>query len=135
MPTTEEQWDEVKELHDLAFSTNRSIAALSNKFKDLYRTKMPTGDPKIPDYIKRAKEIHQDFVERTDGSDGAPDDEDDDDNNLNGDDNEEDDDELANFFDARNMESINPSQTGSTNVPTIPPPPDDDELTTPCPSS
>ncbi len=73
---------------------------------------MPTGDPKMPDYILRAKEIHRDFVERTDGSVGAPNDDDDDDDsdeysNINGGqddggqdgeevDNEED--ELANFF-------------------------------------
>ena len=52
MPATEQQWEEVQELHEGAFPHNRSITALSNKFKDLYRMKMPTGDPKIPDYVQ-----------------------------------------------------------------------------------
>ena len=86
MPATEEEWEEVMELHNIAFPSNHTITALQNKFKDLYQTKMPTGDPKIPDYIKRAKEIHQDFIEQTDWSVGATDDDDDDDNtgNING---------------------------------------------------
>ena len=67
---------------------------------------MPTGDPKIPDYIKRAKEIHQDFIERTDGSVGAANDDDVDDNtsNINGKDvEEENDEELENYFDAAQL--------------------------------
>ena len=106
MPATEEEWEEVMELHNVAFPSNRTITALQNKFKDLYRTKMPTGDPKIPDYIKRAKEIHQDFIERTDGSVGAADDDDVDDNtsNINGKDvEEENDEELENYFDAAQL--------------------------------
>jgi hypothetical protein len=114
MPATEEQWEEVQELHNQTFPHNRTLTALSNKFKDLYRMKMPTGDPKIPDYVQRAKEIHRDFIERTDGSVGAADDVDDDneDSNINGDlvdeEVEDEDDELANFFDAANSEQLNP---------------------------
>ena len=127
MPATEQQWEEVQELHEGAFPHNRSITALSNKFKDLYRMKMPTGDPKIPDYVQRAKEIHREFIERTDGSVGAADDVDDDDedSNVNGDlvnkEVEDEDYELANFFDAANGAQFNPP---STNVPNNPPLPD-----------
>jgi len=98
MPNNEEKWEEVQELHNLAFPNNRSFTALQNKFKDLYRTKMPTGDPNIPDYIKRAKEIHQDFIERTDGSVGAAAAADDDANNEN-EEVEDDNDERATYFD------------------------------------
>ncbi len=120
MPSTEEDWEGVKELHNLAFPHNRTLTALSNKFKDLYRMKMPTGDPKIPDYVQRAKEIYRDFIERTDGSDGAADDVDDydEDSNINGDlvdeEVEDEDDELTHFFDAANSEQL----------PNILPPPD-----------
>ena len=129
MPSTEEQWEELQELHSQAYHTNRTHTALSNKFKDLYRTKMPTGDPKMPDYILRAKEIHRDFVERTDGSVGAPNDDDDDDDsdeysNINGGqddggqdgeevDNEED--ELANFFHVSNF--VDGSTNGDLTTP------------------
>ena len=110
MPATEEEWEEVMELHNVAFPSNCTITALQNKFKDLYRTKMPTGDPKIPDYIKRSMEIHQDFIEQTDGSVGgsvgATDDNDVDDNTgyVNGEEvEEENDDELENYFDAAQL--------------------------------
>ena len=86
--------------------------------------KMPTGDPKVPDYIKRAKEIHCDFIERTDGSVGAPNDGDDnDDGNLNVDEEVEDDDDdkLTNYFDAATAEQFYPpSVSGTTNVENIP---------------
>ena len=73
MPTKEEHWEALKELHDIAFPTNRSVTALQNKFKDTYRTKMPTGDPTMPDYVRRAKEIHRDYIEMSNGSDGEDD--------------------------------------------------------------
>jgi hypothetical protein len=72
MPATDVGWERVQAKHNRKFNTNRSASALSNKFKDLYRTKMPTDDPSMPDHIRCAKDIHRDFVERTGGSDGGP---------------------------------------------------------------
>ena len=63
----------LKELHDSAFPTNRSVTALQNKFKDTYRTKMPTGDPTMPDHVRRAKEIQCEYIEMSNGSDGEDD--------------------------------------------------------------
>ena len=73
MPTKEEHWEMLKELHDSAFPTNRSVTALQNKFKDTYRTKMPTGDPTMPDHVRRAKEIQREYIEMSNGSDGEDD--------------------------------------------------------------
>ncbi len=116
MPATDVGWERVQAKHNRKFNTNRSASALSNKFKDLYQTKMPTGDPSMPDHIRLAKDIHRDFVERTGGSsDGGPGNGDDDEDGNDGDDgddfnydddfdDDDDDDaiegELANYFHA-----------------------------------
>jgi hypothetical protein len=43
-----------------------------NKFKDLYRKKMPTGDLHMLDYIRVAKDIYQEYEKRTDRLDSEP---------------------------------------------------------------
>jgi hypothetical protein len=131
MPITEEQWEQLRDLHEDHCETGRSATALSNKFKELYRKKEPTGNPKMPDYIGQAKDIHQEYRRRTDGSDGGDEDDeddDDDDDDRNNDDDDVDD-ELANYFHPAEMEPFDPAQ--ANNIPPVPPLPEFvDDLTT-----
>jgi hypothetical protein len=63
------EWKEVAELHAELYPTlNRCSANLKRKFKDMYNSTVPTGDPTCPPHIRRAKEIFYLIQERSDAN-------------------------------------------------------------------
>ena len=70
LPISGTEWDRVEAAHKVKFPLeDRSRDSLKRKFQDLYRTKIPTGDPFIPPEVRRAKMIHQLMEERINSSD------------------------------------------------------------------
>jgi hypothetical protein len=85
LPIGQMEWDQVTSQHSIKFgNTNRTKETIKRKFQLLYLSKPPTGNPNIPEEIKRAKEIYNDIKEKVDGSSGDPDEE-----NFDGDEDEE----------------------------------------------
>ena len=60
LPISNIEWERIEHLHKCNFpGENRTKESLKRKFQDLYRTKIPTGDPHIPPHIKRAKKFNK----------------------------------------------------------------------------
>ena len=69
LPISNIEWERIEHLHKCNFpGEDRTKESLKRKFQDLYRTKIPTGDPHIPPHIKRAKKIQQMREERINSS-------------------------------------------------------------------
>lgn len=81
-------WERVLEKFVLLYpESERTKESLKKKFTSLYSSKIPTGDPKCPTHVKRAKRLYdriQEKMELSDG-DGSDDDEDFDPQSLFGD--------------------------------------------------
>ena len=70
LPLSSQEWERVETLHRVNFpNEDHTRESLKRKFQELYRTKIPTGDPNIPPHIKRAKEIQRKREARTNSSD------------------------------------------------------------------
>ncbi len=70
LPISAIEWERVETAHKIRFpAEDRSRESLKRKFQDLYRTKIPTGDPFIPLKVRRAKMIHRMMDERINSSD------------------------------------------------------------------
>ncbi len=70
LPIASMEWERIENLHKCNFPTeDRRREFLKQKFQDLYRSKIPTGDPSMPNDIRRAKRIHQLMEERINSSD------------------------------------------------------------------
>ncbi len=70
LPFSSLEWGHVEMLHRINFpGDDQSRDSLKRKFQDLYRTKVPTSDPNIPNHIKRAKEIQKQRETRTNSLD------------------------------------------------------------------
>ncbi len=64
------KWERVETLHKINFlAEDQTHELLKWKFQDLYCTKIPTGDPFIPNDVRRAKEIQRMREERINSSD------------------------------------------------------------------
>jgi hypothetical protein len=66
-PSNNMEWKNVaakynKESDD---SVIRNDINLRKKFTDMARTKMPTGDPHMPDEIQRSKKIYQEIIRKS----------------------------------------------------------------------
>jgi hypothetical protein len=58
LPTDGNEWDEVLHEHNTVYATcERDIPKLRRKFTSLYRTKIPSGDPHMPEDVRLAKHI------------------------------------------------------------------------------
>jgi hypothetical protein len=58
LPTDGNEWDEVLHRHNEKFaSMNRDVPKLRRKFAALYRVKIPSGDPHMPDDVRLAKHV------------------------------------------------------------------------------
>lgn len=67
LPLCKEEWDAVLVDHMKLFSDfNRTVDSLKRKFSMLHRKKMPTGDPLMPDDVRRAKHLRYLMTERAD---------------------------------------------------------------------
>jgi hypothetical protein len=74
LPLGLEEWETVAELHgNHSPGFNRCSVNLKQKFKEMYSSKMPTGDPNCHAHIKTAKQLHRQIQERldTDNLDGS----------------------------------------------------------------
>lgn len=61
-PIGSEEWGEVVLLHATKYKEQkRNLGSIRRKFRDLYRMKIPTGDPTCPNEVRRAKRIHKDI--------------------------------------------------------------------------
>ena len=75
LPLSTTEWERIEHLHRCRFpAEDRTQESLKRKFQDLYRTKAPTGDPNIPNDVRRAKEILKKMQMRTCASDCEGDD-------------------------------------------------------------
>ena len=65
------EWDDVERQHHSMYpDRDRNRDALRRKFAKLYLKKIPTGDPKCPPEVRRAKRIYELIKNKTDSSDG-----------------------------------------------------------------
>ncbi len=70
LPRASMEWEWIDNLHKCYFpSEDRTRESLKQKFLDLYRSKIPTGDPSMPMDIMRAKRIYQSIEEKINPSD------------------------------------------------------------------
>ena len=75
LPIGQNDWEMVERMHGRYFpQAGRTRESLKRKFIQLYGTKIPTGDPKCPDDIKRAKYLFEEIKKRSELSDGGGDD-------------------------------------------------------------
>jgi hypothetical protein len=60
LPLGGEMWEQVVTEHNQTYGENdRDATSLKKKFQDLYKKKIPTGDPHIPPEVRRAKLIQK----------------------------------------------------------------------------
>ena len=59
IPIGSGEWERVEVTHSVDFEEKKRTAdSLKRKFRQLYLTKVPTGDPNMPETVRRAKEIN-----------------------------------------------------------------------------
>jgi hypothetical protein len=69
LPIGPDEWDEVVNFHLERFpEAERNALSLRRKFTQLYKTKIPTGDPSCPNEVRRAKEIFRWIEARADAA-------------------------------------------------------------------
>ena len=67
LPLCREEWDAVLAKHNTVFGDqHRTVDSLKRKFSTLHRKRMPTGDPLMPDDVRKAKHIRHKMTERAD---------------------------------------------------------------------
>ena len=71
LPINPTEWNTVL-LHHQERYARRTLAAIQRRFNELARTTEPTGDPNIPPMVRRAKDIRDAIMEKTDGTTGSP---------------------------------------------------------------
>ncbi len=65
LPVAQNDWDLVEADHEAMYPDSlRTRDSLKRKFVSLYRIKVPTGDPKCPPEVRRAKFILEDIKKR-----------------------------------------------------------------------
>ncbi len=74
LPISSPEWDSIAEKHSETFpEQNRTGDTLKRKFCKICLRTPPTGNPNCPAYVKRAKDIRDMIVGKTDGSTGGSD--------------------------------------------------------------
>jgi hypothetical protein len=74
IPIGNPDWERIWQEHLARYPTKgRTSESLKRKFQQLARTKIPTGDPNCPPYIRDAKQIYYKIVQATNGSTGCSD--------------------------------------------------------------
>jgi hypothetical protein len=75
IPLSAPEWEEIARIHASKFPTHdRTADCLKRKFNDICRMRRPTGDPNIPPYVLRAKQVREKMIEVCDGCNGEPED-------------------------------------------------------------
>ena len=76
LPIGQMEWETVEQRHSLLYpEQKRTIESIKRKFRILYNTKAPTGNPNIPPHVRKAKAIKQKITTRAEVSDGEGDEE------------------------------------------------------------
>ena len=76
LPIGQMEWETVEQRHSLLYpEQQRTVDSLKKKFRKLYNTKAPTGNPNIPPHVRKAKAIKQKITTRAEVSDGEGDEE------------------------------------------------------------
>jgi hypothetical protein len=71
LPVAQNDWDLVEADHTAMYPDSlRTRDSLKRKFVSLYRSKVPTGDPKCPPEVRRAKFILEEIKKKVDLSEG-----------------------------------------------------------------
>ncbi len=66
IPIGSGEWERVEVFHSVDFEDNgRTADSLKRKFRQLYLMKTPTGDPNMPETVRRAKEINMRIREKS----------------------------------------------------------------------
>jgi len=66
IPIGSGEWDRVEVAHSVEFEDKaRTADSLKRKFRELYLRKGPTGDPTMPETVRRAKEINKKIREKS----------------------------------------------------------------------
>ena len=81
LPIGQNDWEFVERMHSRYYpQAGRTKESLKRKFQQLHLTKIPAGDPKCPDNVKkRAKYLMEEIKKRAELSDGGDNQEDEDD--------------------------------------------------------
>ena len=67
LPLGPEEWETVAVMQGEIYPNfNRCSMNLKRKFKEMYKSSMPTGDPNCPPHIRAAKRLHFQIQERSD---------------------------------------------------------------------
>ena len=67
LPLCRDEWEAVLAEHNKLFRDQmRTVDSLKRKFATLHRKKMPTGDPLMPEEVRKAKHIRYKMTERAD---------------------------------------------------------------------
>jgi len=107
LPIGQNDWEMVERMHSRYYpQSGRTKESLKRKFIQLYLTKIPTGDPKCPDDVRRAKHLLEEIKKRSDLSDGEGGGDDADEGN--GDDSEEEDEGGADEIGGQGSNEENP---------------------------
>ena len=95
------EWDRIEKEHGAKWpDKKRTTDSLKRKFQNLYRHRIPTGDPNCPVSVRRAKRIRNTIREKTELSDGEEED------NLDEDSSDDDDDDDSVGNPGRPVESV-----------------------------
>ena len=75
LPIGQMEWEIIEQNHSLLYpEQKRTVESIKRKFRLLYNTRAPTGNPKIPPHIRKAKDIKEKISIRVDVIDGEDDD-------------------------------------------------------------
>jgi len=77
LPIGQVEWEQVeREFNDMHPKRPRLVTDIRRFFNDAHKKKVPTGDPNIPEWVRRAKEVHRGAILKSDaaGTDGDEDD-------------------------------------------------------------
>ena len=70
LPIGGEEWEEVANLHSQQYPEHqRDSVNLRRKFKEMYKVRIPTGDPECPEHIRTAKRLAIQIQQRSDADD------------------------------------------------------------------
>ena len=71
LPIDGNEWDSVVSQHNQLYAhCDRSIPSLRRKFQELYRKKIPSGDPNMPEDVRLAKHVMYKITEKSEISAG-----------------------------------------------------------------
>ena len=71
LPLSGAEWEMVSHSH-CVYYPGRTWESLRKKFNEVARKSIPTGDPNCPPYVREAKRVRQQIIEKSEGASGSP---------------------------------------------------------------